>query len=122
MDFDKVPLASGLGIKVKQGSYGAFGYVETVIGMHKNCNLYLNRSKSGDTFENSLLFTELKEVPTDFDCEHESRVRLEVILDHNSVEAFFFDWYSLTALVFTDPRNRGIELFTELSDSYIRVL
>jgi sucrose-6-phosphate hydrolase SacC (GH32 family) len=25
VDFEKVPLAIGLGIKVKQGSYGAFG-------------------------------------------------------------------------------------------------
>ena len=51
--FEKAPLSLGLGIKVKKGTYGAFGPVETIIGMRPNCSLYIDRSNSGDTFENS---------------------------------------------------------------------
>ncbi len=51
--FEKVPKSQGLGLKVKKGSYGAFGKVETVIGMHSNCSLYVDRSRSGDTLGNS---------------------------------------------------------------------
>jgi hypothetical protein len=66
--FEKVPLGMGLGVKLKKGSAGGFGAVETVIGMRANCSLYVNRSKSGDNFEDSTLFTDLKDVPTEYDC------------------------------------------------------
>lgn len=48
-------------------------------------------------------------------------MKIEVILDRNSVEAFFFDWYSYTTLVFTDEKNRGIQIWSELSENQVRV-
>lgn len=38
-----------------------------------------------------------------------------------SVEAFFFDWYSMTTLVFTEDNNKGIELWTGMDETYVRV-
>jgi hypothetical protein len=46
---------------------------------------------------------------------------MELVIDNNSVEAFFFDWYSLTTLVFTDKANKGINIWSELDENYIRI-
>ena len=90
--------------------------------MHSNCSLYVDRSKSGDTLHEAPFFTSLREVPTEYDCVNEQLISLELILDHNSVEAFFFDWYSITSLVFTEKENNGIEIFTDMNENYIRIL
>jgi hypothetical protein len=42
-------------------------------------------------------------------------------MDNNSVEAFFFDWYSFTSLIFTEKENKGINIWTSLDQNYIRV-
>lgn len=61
-------------------------------------------------------FKELKTAETEFDCLNEREIKIEVILDASSVEAFFFDWYSMTNLVFTDASNNGLELWTDAED------
>ena len=89
--------------------------------MNDDCSINIDRGQSGETLGDNPDFTQSKAAPTDFDCEREQEVKIEVIIDHNSVEAFFFDWYSFTSLVFTDANNNGIEIWASMSEDYIRV-
>ena len=70
----------------------------------------MDRSQSGDTLGDSN-YENLLGVMTAFNCTNEPVIKLEAIIDKSSVEAFFFGWYSMTNLVFTDDSNKGIELW-----------
>ncbi len=48
-------------------------------------------------------------------------MKIELILDDISVEAFFFDWYSFTTLIFSDRANKGVNIWASLDQNYIRV-
>jgi sucrose-6-phosphate hydrolase SacC (GH32 family) len=89
--------------------------------LNDNCSISVDRSNSGETLGNSSYFKYLKPALTDFDCKRETEVKIELILDNNSVEAFFFDWYSFTTLIFTEKQNKGIRIWTSLDQNYIRV-
>ncbi len=107
--FEKVPKNMSFGVDVKVGS----GY-KTKIMLNENCSITVDRSNSGETLGNSSYFKYLKPAQTEFDCKRETEVKIELILDNNSVEAFFFDWYSFTSLIFTDKENKGINIWTSL--------
>jgi sucrose-6-phosphate hydrolase SacC (GH32 family) len=110
--FAKQPGFSGsFGLDVKVGPSS----VRTRIRMHANCSVSVDRSHSGDTLGGNPNFMYGKTAPTEFDCVGESLLKFEVLLDNLSVEAFLFDWYSLTNLVFTDAN--GIELWTDVGDA-----
>ncbi len=114
--FEKVPKNMTFGVNVKVGQ----GYF-TKISLTDNCSISVDRSNSGETLGNSSYFTNLKPAQTDFDCKLETDVKIELILDDISVEAFFFDWYSFTTLVFSDKANKGVNIWASLDQNYIRV-
>jgi len=111
--FEKVPKGISFGIDVKMGTQNGVP-VRTSIRVNANCSISFDRSQSGETLGNSNYFKYLRDVPTEYDCARERKVKMELILDHNSVEAFFFEWYSVTNLVFSDEKNKGIEIWTSL--------
>ena len=117
--FDKVPMGVPLGLDVKVGSQGGQS-VRTSIRVNATCFIWVDRSNSGDTLGNNTNFVNTTPKQTEFDCERETNVKIEVLIDRSSVEVFFFDWYSMTELVFTDVNNRGVELWTGLNEDYIR--
>ncbi|TNV80153.1 hypothetical protein FGO68_gene16911 [Halteria grandinella] len=107
--FEKAPgYSASFGVDVKIGAN-----VRTLVRMHRNCSISVDRSKSGDTLGGNPYFMELKTAETEYDCLNEREIKIEVILDASSVEAFFFDWYSMTNLVFTESTNNGLELWTD---------
>ncbi len=55
----------------------------------------------------------------EYELSKENYVKIEVVIDKASVEAFFFDWYSITDMVFPQETSRGVELF--VSDEKVQI-
>lgn len=118
VNFEKVPMNMTFGVNVKVSESKE---IYTKIELNSNCSIIIDRSNSGETLGNSSYFKYIRPAPTEFVCQGSSEVKMELVIDNNSVEAFFFDWYSLTTLIFTDKANKGINIWSELDENYIRV-
>jgi sucrose-6-phosphate hydrolase SacC (GH32 family) len=116
--FEKVPMNMTFGVNVKVSESKE---IYTKIELNSNCSIIIDRSNSGETLGNSSYFKYIRPASTEFACQESSEVKMELVIDNNSVEAFFFDWYSLTTLIFTDKANKGINIWSELDENYIRV-
>ncbi len=92
-----------LDMKIGYNSTGTPVFTRATV--FQNCSVHLDRSLSGATLGGATYFTEQRVVPTEFDCVQEDEIQLEALIDHNSVEVIFFDWYSSTNLIFTEASN-----------------
>ena len=69
--------------------------------MRKDCSVYVDRDASGNTL-GSDAFKNQKDVKTEYDCISAKKIKLEALVDRASVEAIFFEWYSLTNTIYTE--------------------
>lgn len=59
---------------------------------------------------------------TDLDCASETQIKVEVLVDHDSVELFYFDWYSITDLIFTEASNNGVRISSDIPGLWVQEL